>query len=389
MPDNEKLRLAKNIRNTIHNLVITEESELDNLFYFDKLKTFIGAVEGCRKDTYMDGINDPQDNSKWMSAADFYALDKEKQKELREACKPVPTVGIGSNIKTEASRQRLDKALGEPGLMQQVYYGEKDLTDKQVEAVFRHDIEIRSAELRKDYGANWDKFRPNEKITISSLYFNHPSLAKRDTNFHKNMMKYVETNDPKYLQNAVDEVEKRSNGGNSVGIQNRRDAEGALLNSPEVPDDSSELPKKASLNKTIVPLKNATFDQGINQDYFIWRTRMDNKVRSSHISLEGKIFRKDDPPGGHMPGTYANCRCHAEEVPDCIKITEGEASDKEEDEAEKKAFEMYLRKGTWHPSLNNYRSNTQKDLSYSDRMTEKKAFEMYLRKGVRHPSLWS
>ena len=206
-------------------------------------------------------------------------------------------------------------------------------------------------------------------------------------------MEYAKTSDPKYLQNAVDEVEKRSNGGNSAGIQNRRNAEGALLNSKNVPDESSGLPKTASLNKTIVPLKNAPFKQGINQDYFIWRTQGDSKVRSEHKVLEGKIFRKDDPPGGYIPGVCNRCRCHAEEVPDCIKIEGDEAADKEEDEVEKKAFEMYLRKGVWHPSLNKYRSSTREGLNYIDiqgeKITEKKAFELYLRKGIRYPSLWS
>ena len=177
MPYTGELILAQNIRNSIHNLVITEENDMDNRIYFDRLKLFIGTVEGSRNEAYMDGIRDPKDKNKWMSAADFYALDKEKQEKLKEACKkntkkdPVPTVGIGSNIQTEGARQRLDKLLGEPGLMEQVYYGEKDLTNEQVETVFRHDVEIREKELRKDYGDNWDKFRANEKIAISSLYF--------------------------------------------------------------------------------------------------------------------------------------------------------------------------------------------------------------------------
>ncbi len=46
--------------------------------------------------------------------------------------------------------------------------------------------------------------------------------------------------------------------------------------------------------------------------HYIWRTRKDNKVRSSHSDREGKIFSwKNPPPGGH-PGEAFGCRCWPE-----------------------------------------------------------------------------
>ena len=47
-------------------------------------------------------------------------------------------------------------------------------------------------------------------------------------------------------------------------------------------------------------------------DYYIWRTRQDNKVRGKHAEREGKIFNKHIPPEGGNPGEDYNCRCWAE-----------------------------------------------------------------------------
>ena len=47
-------------------------------------------------------------------------------------------------------------------------------------------------------------------------------------------------------------------------------------------------------------------------DYYIWRTRQDDKVRGKHAEREGKIFNKHIPPEGGNPGEDYNCRCWAE-----------------------------------------------------------------------------
>ncbi|MEG3619513.1 phage minor head protein [Magnetovibrio sp. PR-2] len=55
-----------------------------------------------------------------------------------------------------------------------------------------------------------------------------------------------------------------------------------------------------------------------NKGSYIWRTRSDGKVRSSHADRDGKIFSWDRPPEGGHPGEAYNCRCWAEEtVVDC------------------------------------------------------------------------
>ena len=48
------------------------------------------------------------------------------------------------------------------------------------------------------------------------------------------------------------------------------------------------------------------------QDYYIWRTKGDDKVREAHAEREGKIFNKHIPPEGGNPGEDYNCRCWAE-----------------------------------------------------------------------------
>ncbi len=48
------------------------------------------------------------------------------------------------------------------------------------------------------------------------------------------------------------------------------------------------------------------------QDYYIWRTKKDDKVRGTHAEREGKIFNRHVPPDGGNPGEDYNCRCWAE-----------------------------------------------------------------------------
>jgi len=47
---------------------------------------------------------------------------------------------------------------------------------------------------------------------------------------------------------------------------------------------------------------------------YIWRTKKDAKVRSSHFDREGKVYSWDKPPPGGHPGEAFGCRCWAEPV---------------------------------------------------------------------------
>lgn len=46
--------------------------------------------------------------------------------------------------------------------------------------------------------------------------------------------------------------------------------------------------------------------------HYIWRTRGDERVRSSHAANNGKIFAWDTPPDTGHPGEDYGCRCWAE-----------------------------------------------------------------------------
>ena len=48
------------------------------------------------------------------------------------------------------------------------------------------------------------------------------------------------------------------------------------------------------------------------EDYYIWRTKKDDKVRGKHAEREGEIFNWHVPPEGGHPGENYNCRCRAE-----------------------------------------------------------------------------
>ena len=63
------------------------------------------------------------------------------------------------------------------------------------------------------------------------------------------------------------------------------------------------------------PKINEILEDDINnnpEDYYIWHTKGDDKVRSSHAVRDGKIFNYNVPPEGGNPGEDYNCRCWAE-----------------------------------------------------------------------------
>ncbi len=351
-----KIEVARIIKDSIHNLVIKKPNELDNNIFFSRTKYFIEMLEGSRNEAYIDGILDPDNKRQFISAAKFYSLDEAEQEKLWDECikqtgkKPVTTVGIGANISKQKVRDKLDKVLGQKGLMDKVYYGKANLTDEQIEIIFKYDIYERLIELRRIYGEAWYKLRVNERIAILSLHFNYPDLVNEKSTFREHVLKYLETSDSIYLKNAVHEVKSRSNRAKSPGIQNRRDAEAMLLNSCDAPiytrpDQNSDDVKTtiANVGQTVVPISENTPLASDNSEYFVWRTKMDKKVRQDHVLLESKIFRRDNAPVGYLPGDKHNCRCWAEKIPEYIFINDAVT--------QKKAAELYLLKGIVHPIL--------------------------------------
>lgn len=51
-------------------------------------------------------------------------------------------------------------------------------------------------------------------------------------------------------------------------------------------------------------------------EHYIWRTKCDDNVHSTHLALEGKVFSEKEPPAfGFFPGQDYNCRCIKEPIP--------------------------------------------------------------------------
>lgn len=47
------------------------------------------------------------------------------------------------------------------------------------------------------------------------------------------------------------------------------------------------------------------------ENYYVWYTREDDKVRGSHAQRQGQVFNWDNPPEGGHPGEDYGCRCLA------------------------------------------------------------------------------
>ena len=67
----------------------------------------------------------------------------------------------------------------------------------------------------------------------------------------------------------------------------------------------------SSYLRTGLPIERA-LKQAHQTTYYVWRTREDDKVRSSHAENNGQVFSWDDPPPTGHPGTDYGCRCTAE-----------------------------------------------------------------------------
>ena len=52
--------------------------------------------------------------------------------------------------------------------------------------------------------------------------------------------------------------------------------------------------------------------QAQTSTHYVWRTRNDSEVRSSHAANNGRIFSWNNPPPTGHPGKEFNCRCYAE-----------------------------------------------------------------------------
>jgi SPP1 gp7 family putative phage head morphogenesis protein len=69
---------------------------------------------------------------------------------------------------------------------------------------------------------------------------------------------------------------------------------------------------EAHLLRAFAALINELRQRALGIRQYVWRTRDDDRVRSSHATHDDRVFSWDDPPEGGHPGQSWGCRCHAE-----------------------------------------------------------------------------
>jgi predicted chitinase len=67
--------------------------------------------------------------------------------------------------------------------------------------------------------------------------------------------------------------------------------------------------------------------EGLQLESYVWRSRDDARVRSTHAEYDDQTLSWSDPPSGGHPGQGWNCRCTAEPIIDLESIPEGGVCD--------------------------------------------------------------
>jgi predicted chitinase len=67
--------------------------------------------------------------------------------------------------------------------------------------------------------------------------------------------------------------------------------------------------------------------EGLQLESYVWRSRDDARVMSTHAEYDDQTFSWSDPPSGGHPGQGWNCRCTAEPIIDLESIPEGGVCD--------------------------------------------------------------
>jgi predicted chitinase len=67
--------------------------------------------------------------------------------------------------------------------------------------------------------------------------------------------------------------------------------------------------------------------EGLQLESYVWRSRDDARVMSTHAEYDDQTFSWSDPPSGGHPGQGLNCRCTAEPIIDLESIPEGGVCD--------------------------------------------------------------
>lgn len=317
--EKEKLLFSKILRDSIHNLDTTNV-ENSNMFA-ESVRAFVKVHEEVWLEAYDDGQRDPKTNRAFKISK---LLASGRKVEGNR------TIGAGFNMNAVGARAEWQAAFNGTVSFDDAFNGRLKLTEEQVDRLLEISLISRCTEVKKIYSQILYKLKANEQLAIISAYFNCPAVVSGKSKFHAYIKAYVETADEKYLQAAVEELRYHSNKEKSNGIKERRNCEAELLDSTKAPfyskPNQSLYPKSVQhvkLNDTVIPRGfDKVFPKSNNSDYFIWRTKLDPKVRKEHLEKEGRIFKRNSLGANELPGQAFNCRCWEEAVTQNIVVVD-------------------------------------------------------------------
>ena len=178
----------------------------------------------------------------------FIGINEESSPNGKPACytdsKGCHTVGVGFNMDRDGARKEWKAAFAalpaaERPDFDKVRGQTATLNQEQINTLFNHAANTREQELKHLYTpATWDALKPNERLAVEDIYYNGgQTLAGKGTYFYENIQRYAETKDKSHLERALWEIAHNSNASkrkgkaDAEGIQNRRNAQAAMLNS--------------------------------------------------------------------------------------------------------------------------------------------------------------
>lgn len=297
------------IRNQLHNLNLQSKNERA---IYEKLRfVYIASAEGVRTSVYDDAI------SKHLKPGDV--------------CHGNRTVGIGFNMESTSAKKAWQDCFRGSVSFDAVLHGKKQLSLGQVEALFHYAVKVRARALQDHYKDCWSFIRPNERLAIEDAFYNFEGLVARGTAFHKAITSYYKTCDVRFLKKAIFELQHKSNKRSLKGLQKRRNAGAALMQSTSCPFFAlPHAPKRPSVLrvkpfKTVVP-KWALLQASISskkpshnyENYYMWCAKDIFPGCKTHRVLDGVVFSKSMlVPFLSLPRP---CFCRFLPIPSCVEV---------------------------------------------------------------------
>lgn len=176
------------IRDTVHNLDLNKEDELK--FYYKYLLYFIEENEGFRP-----------------YAEEIYSNEYKDNQEPKLVKKLI--IGYGFNMNHPKAQSIWDEVFRGKISFDTAFKRQIKLNEEQAEELLMVQVRQCEHELSIIYKPYWEKFKPNERLSLTDIYFFSGAhyIGKR-TKIYENMIKYYETSDVKFLHAVRYEIRK-------------------------------------------------------------------------------------------------------------------------------------------------------------------------------------